>query len=108
MIWTRWRRRSGWTSGPERYATPAGGEAAVKPSDMFMADGRGVLSAVITGPAAYGRITPETTAALFAVYAPPGVAPSLVGAHLAEIEATVRLVSPEATTVARQTVVGTG
>ena len=93
-------------TGAERYATPAGGEATVKPGDMFMADGRGVLSAVITGPAAYGRISPGTTAALFAVYAPPGVAPALVEAHLAEIEATVRLVSPQAITVGQWVLVG--
>lgn len=98
--------RLGVGTGEERYATPAGAEATVKPGDMFMADGRGVLSAVVTGPAAYGRISDATTAVLFAVYAPPGVAPALVEAHLAEIEASVRLVSPGAVSVTRGVIVG--
>ncbi len=92
-------------TGAERFTTPTGTETAVKPGDMYMADARGVLSAVITGPAAYARIAPETTAVLFAAYAPPGVAPALMASHLADIEANVRLVSPNAVTLASQVVV---
>ena len=55
-----------------------------------------VLSAIITGPSDVARIGPETTAALFYTYAPPGVDPALVDAHLDEIERNVRLISPEA------------
>lgn len=100
--------RLGVGTGAERYAIPRGGEATVKPGDMVMADAQGVLSAVVTGPAAAARIGPETTAVLYTVYAPPGVAASLVETHLAEIEATVRLVAPTAETVVRLTVSGTG
>ena len=97
--------RLGVGTGAERFTSPAGSETVVKPGDMYMADARGVLSAVITGPAAYARIAPETTAILFAAYAPPGVAPALMASHLADIEANVRLVSPNAVTLASQVVV---
>ncbi len=92
-------------TGEERYTIPGGGEAAVKPGDMYTADERSVLSAIVTGPAGYARIGRETTGALFVAYAPPGVERKDVAAHLAEIEANVRLIAPRAT-VAERTVVG--
>jgi len=92
----------------ERYLAPNDNETAVKPGDMYVADARGVLSAIVTGPAAYARIGPETTAALFVAYAPPGVARELVEGHLTEIEATIHLVSPTAETVANLTVTADG
>lgn len=87
----------------ESFTAPNGQETSVKPGDMFIADaqGRG-LSAVITGPSAVARIAPETTAALFYAYAPPGVDPALVEAHLDEIERNVKLIAPEAEVVARE------
>lgn len=93
-------------SGEERFVTPAGAEAAVKPGDMYAADGSGVLSAVVTGPAGRARIGPGTTAVLFVAYAPPGVGPAPIDAHLAEIEAGVRLVSPSAGETQRAVFVG--
>lgn len=89
-------------SGIERYQLPNGSETIVKPGDMYIADTHGVLSSIIAGPAAYARITPATTNALFICYVPPGVAASEVDAHLGLIEANVRLVSPNAETVAKR------
>jgi DNA/RNA-binding domain of Phe-tRNA-synthetase-like protein len=87
----------------EAFRGPSGKEETVKPGDMFTADADGrVLSAVITGPSDVARIGPETTAALFVVYAPPGVDPGLVNAHLDEIERNVRLFAPEAEVVGRE------
>ncbi len=83
-------------TGDEVYRTPRGEETAVKPGDMFVRDGEGVLSAVITGPADWARIGPETTAALFVAYAPTGVPAGDVESCLAEIERTVRAFSPDA------------
>ncbi len=81
----------------EPFIAPNGQETTVKPGDMVIADARGrVLSAIITGPSDVARIGPETTAALFYAYAPPGVDSGLVDAHLDEIERNVRLISPEA------------
>lgn len=93
-------------SGEERYVTPSGAEATVKPGDMVVADDAGVLSAIVTGPAGRARIEPTTTAALFVAYAPPGVGPDRVTAHLEEIEASVRLVSPDAAAGERTVVSG--
>jgi DNA/RNA-binding domain of Phe-tRNA-synthetase-like protein len=80
----------------ESFTAANGQETTVKAGDMVIADARGrVLSAIITGPSDVARIGPETTAALFYTYAPPGVDPALVAAHLDEIERNVRLISPE-------------
>jgi hypothetical protein len=70
---------------------------------MVIADARGrVLSAIVTGPSDVARIGPATTAALFYTYAPSGVDPTLVAAHLDEIERNVRLISPDAEVIAHQ------
>ncbi len=87
------------------YLAPNGQEMTVKAGDMFIADARRrVLSAIITGPSDISRIGPETTAALFYAYAPPGVDSGLVDAHLDEIERNVRLIAPEADVVGREIV----
>ena len=92
-------------TGAEGYRKPSGEETAVKAGDAYMADARGVIAAVITGPAAYGRIGPETTAVLFGAFGVPGVPPAAVAAHLAELERLVRLVAPAAETVLRRVAV---
>ena len=93
------------TGSGDSFTAPNGQEATVKAGDMVIADARGrVLSAIITGPSAVARIRPETTAALFYAYAPPGVDSALVDAHLDEIERNVRLIVPEAESVAREIV----
>jgi DNA/RNA-binding domain of Phe-tRNA-synthetase-like protein len=83
-------------TGGERYVLYNGAEQPCKPGDMFMRDRRGVLTSIILGPAQYGRITPETTAALFCIYAPPGIGEAAARAHLSLIEANVRLIAPHA------------
>jgi DNA/RNA-binding domain of Phe-tRNA-synthetase-like protein len=95
-------------TGEERYLLPNGTEAAVKAGDMYMADARGVTSSIVGGPAAYGRIAPETTAVIFCAYGVPGLPPDAVTDHLAEIERLVRLVSPGAETALRQVAVASG
>src|SRR5215213_1492035 len=89
----------------ESFIAPNGQETSVKPGDMVIADAGGrILSAIITGPSDFARIGPETTAALFYTYAPPGVDSGLVDAQLDEIELNVRLISPETAVVAREIV----
>ncbi|MFN8590165.1 MAG: hypothetical protein U0031_01805 [Thermomicrobiales bacterium] len=86
------------TGHGEAFQGPAGAALTVKPGDMFTADATNrVLSAIVTGPSHVARIGPDTTAALFVVYAPPGIDPSLVSHHLDDIERHIRLISPEAT-----------
>jgi DNA/RNA-binding domain of Phe-tRNA-synthetase-like protein len=94
-------------TGEEHYQMPRGDEATVKQGDMYMADVHGVLSAILTGPASYGRIDPETTSVLFAAYGVPGIPASVIEDHLTEIERLVRLVSPAAETSLRQVVLAT-
>jgi DNA/RNA-binding domain of Phe-tRNA-synthetase-like protein len=72
--------------------------------DMLMRDGNGIISSVILGPDSLSRITPETKSALFAVYAPKGVGEEVVRTHLAAIERNVRLVTPDATSIASEVV----
>lgn len=92
-------------TGAESFTTPNGEMAAVKDGDVYTAAVEGVLSAIITGPSAQARITGTTTAALFVVYAPPGVPQALVEKHLDEIEANARLIAPQATTESRLVIV---
>lgn len=84
--------------GDERYNLINGQEQLLKPGDMFMAEGEGVISSVLYGPDRRTRITPETKKALFAVYAPAGVGKQVVIEHLQDIEANVKIVVPEAKT----------
>lgn len=73
-----------------------GRETELKPGDMFMTDGQGVLSAVIYGGDERTRIHQGTNSVAYTVYAPPGVGASAVESHLADIESYVRLAHPQA------------
>lgn len=87
----------------QEFTGPNGKTQTVKDGDMFTADAEGrVLSAVITGPSDFARISPETTAALFYAYGPPGISADDMGAHLDAIARNVRLISPEAVVAARE------
>jgi DNA/RNA-binding domain of Phe-tRNA-synthetase-like protein len=89
----------------ESFTAANGLATTVKAGDMVIADARGrVLSAIVTGPSDVARIGPATTAALFYAYAPSGVDPTLVEAHLDEIERNVRLISPAMAVAARETI----
>jgi DNA/RNA-binding domain of Phe-tRNA-synthetase-like protein len=82
--------------GDERYVRLNGVEQALKPGDMMMADGEGIISSVIYGPDQRTRITPATRHVLFAVYAAPGIGEQAVAEHLHDMQAYVLLIAPEA------------
>lgn len=84
--------------GDETYTLLNGKDETLKAGDMFMADSDGVTSSILYGPDARTRITPATRHTLFTVYAPPGVDPAAVQAHLEDIQANVRLIAPGAAT----------
>jgi DNA/RNA-binding domain of Phe-tRNA-synthetase-like protein len=86
----------GVAAGDERYTLLSGKQQALTPGDMFMADTQGVISSVLYGPDDRTRITPSTGRVLFAVYAPPGIAPAAVSEHLQDIRSNVMLIAPEA------------
>lgn len=83
-------------TGDERYEMLSGKQSACKADDMIMRDAMGVISSVIYGPDMRTRITPATTNAMFVVYAPPGIGPEPVAAHLEDIHAYCTLFSPAA------------
>lgn len=84
----------------DAYVTLGGAEAVLKRGDMLMADDTGIVSSVLRGPDARTRITPETTRAVFAVYAPAGIGEDVVRRHLDDLRANAELISPAARTEA--------
>jgi DNA/RNA-binding domain of Phe-tRNA-synthetase-like protein len=82
--------------GTERYTVLNGGEQTLKAGDMFIRDEEGIISSIIYGPDQRTRMTPETRAALFTVYAPPGIPKAELTTHLSDLEANVRLFSSHA------------
>jgi DNA/RNA-binding domain of Phe-tRNA-synthetase-like protein len=82
--------------GSERYTLLRGPEQVLKANDMFMSDRSGVVSSIVYGPDRRTQIRAETRNVLFAVYAPAGIPPTAVQAHLQEIRDYVRVVSPGA------------
>lgn len=86
------------TSGDDRYVLLNGKTVDLKPGDMTMRDGAGIISSVLRGPDQRTPITPRTRNVLFAAYAPPGIDPTLVERHLTDIRDNVLLISPAART----------
>lgn len=81
--------------GDERYTLLRGEEQQLKPGDMIMADGKGIISSIIYGPDERTRIRPETENVVFATYAPAGIGEGLVYEHLRNLQDYVRVVSPQ-------------
>ena len=79
--------------GEETYESYNGETVTLKAGDMYIHDGVTVLSSIILGPSNHGRVMPETTAALFHVYAPAGIGEAAVRSHLADIAADASLLS---------------
>ena len=84
--------------GQEQFTQLSGKNAQLKPGDMYITDASGILSSVIYGPDQRTAINPQTTRALFTVYAPSGIALDAIHAHLDDIAAFIRLFSPAAQT----------
>ena len=96
----------GVAAGGERFVGIRGREEVLKAGDMMIADGAGIISSVLCGPDARTKITPATTAAVFTVYAPPGIEAGAVAAHLNDIAAFVRLAAPAAKVTALEVIGG--
>ena len=82
--------------GTETYVRMNGQDQELKAMDMIISDREGVISSVIYGPDKRTRIMPSTREVLFTTYAPPGVGEQPVSQHLEGLEATVRIISPDA------------
>lgn len=83
------------SQGQERYLLLNGKEQTLKPKDMLMRDGEGIISSVLYGPDGRTRIRPETREVIFAVYAPAGIQEEQILEHLKRIEENVKLFSPQ-------------
>lgn len=84
--------------GTETYITPNGQDQSLKARDMFIADGRGIISSILYGPDRRTLFRPQTRSALFTVYAPAGITPPEIRAHLEDIQQNVQLIAPRAVT----------
>jgi DNA/RNA-binding domain of Phe-tRNA-synthetase-like protein len=85
----------------DRFVGISGQERELKPGDMLMRDGRGIISAVLNGPDQRTRLSGSTNRALFVTYAPSGVPLAAIQAHPDEIVDYVRLSDPQSETVQR-------
>jgi DNA/RNA-binding domain of Phe-tRNA-synthetase-like protein len=86
------------SDGSQLFTMLNGREQLLKPGDMMMVDGQGVISSVLYGPDQRTRILPATRHVLFTVYAPAGIGEQALRQHLQDIESNVRLIAPEAET----------
>ena len=80
--------------GGETYVTLRGEPATLKAGDMFIRDSQGILSSILYGPDQRTPITPATRAALFTVYAPPGIERAALQAHLEALARHAREAAP--------------
>lgn len=94
----------GVTAGGESFTGISGRAEVLKAGDMMMRDGEDIIASVLYGPDARTKLTAETTDAVFTVYAPAGIEPAAVVAHLEDMAAYVRLVAPAARTAALEVV----
>ncbi len=94
-------------AGDENYTLLNGQPQNLKVGDMFVRDAQGILSSIIYGPDQRTRITNRTRQVLFVVYGPPGVSTQAMEQHLADLQANVRIITPEAE-VLEQKVYGAG
>ncbi|MGD0877133.1 MAG: hypothetical protein ABSA01_03170 [Anaerolineales bacterium] len=90
------------TRGDEVYTLMRGLPQQVKPGDMKIADGQGIISNIIYGPDQRTQIQPGTRNVIYTTYAPAGIAQSCVIRHLQDIERYVRMFSPQAKTELQQ------
>jgi len=83
----------------DRFVGINGQERELKPGDMLMRDGLGIISAVLQGPDQRTRLGEMTTSALFVTYAPAGISSADVRRHLDQITANIRLTDASAEVV---------
>ncbi len=83
-------------AGGESYRLLRGEAQTLKAGDMFIRDGRGVISSILYGPDQRTAIAAGTHQVVFTTYAPPGIGPAAVTAHLDTLTANGRLIAPEA------------
>jgi DNA/RNA-binding domain of Phe-tRNA-synthetase-like protein len=86
------------TRGDEIYTLMRGQPQQVKPGDMMIADGKGILSNIIYGPDQRTQIQPGTRNVIYTTYAPAGISEKALIEHLQDIQKYVHLFAPDALT----------
>ena len=86
------------TRGNEVYTLLNGQPQQVKPGDMIISDGLGIMSNIIYGPDQRTQIQSGTRNVAYTTYAPAGIADASITRHLQDIEGYVRMFSPQAQT----------
>jgi DNA/RNA-binding domain of Phe-tRNA-synthetase-like protein len=86
------------TTGEEMYTLMRGQPQQVKPGDMLISDGRGIMSNIIYGPDLRTQIQTGTRNVIYTTYAPAGIAEADITRHLKDIEGYVRIFSAQART----------
>jgi DNA/RNA-binding domain of Phe-tRNA-synthetase-like protein len=86
------------TKGDEVYTLLRGQLQQVKPGDMLIADGKGIMSNIIYGPDQRTQIQPGTRNVIYTTYAPAGISEQAVTEHLQDIQEYVHLFTPQART----------
>lgn len=84
------------TTGTESYMLLRDETQTVKPGDMTISDGQGIISNIIYGPDQRTQITAPTRNVVFTVYAPARIDEQLITSHLGDMREYVRVVAPEA------------
>jgi DNA/RNA-binding domain of Phe-tRNA-synthetase-like protein len=84
------------THGGETFTQIHGSVQSLKPQDMMVSDGKGIICTIIYGQDARTAISPTTRRALYVAYAPTGVSGALVQQQLNSIYENIRLAAPEA------------
>ncbi len=86
------------TKGDEIYTLMRGQPQQVKPGDMMITDGQGIMSNIIYGPDQRTQIQPGTRKVIYTTYAPAGISEPAVMEHLQDIQEFVGLFAPGART----------
>jgi DNA/RNA-binding domain of Phe-tRNA-synthetase-like protein len=82
-------------NGSESYTLMNGQEQILKSGDMYISDGKGIISSILYGPDNRTQIKSGTQSVLFTVYAPPGIKSGMLLHHLKTIRDNVLIVSPD-------------
>ncbi len=85
-------------TGAESYTLLRGELQQLKPGDMYIRDGQGVISSIIYGPDQRTQINAGTVNVIFTIYAPQGIPVDLITKHMTDIQTNIMLFAPHART----------
>jgi DNA/RNA-binding domain of Phe-tRNA-synthetase-like protein len=80
--------------GGESYIRINGAEQDLKAGDLYIRDQEGILSSVIYGPDQRTQIKPNTNAAVYTTYGPPGITKDQVMEQLEIMEGYIKIFAP--------------